>query len=79
MKAYKGTGTYIGGTGKFTGIQGSGELTRINVCPVANGTLQGYNRVKINISFLNPIKVNLVKSNGRVSNGPAFFIAAFSP
>jgi hypothetical protein len=46
LKAYKGTVTYIGGTGKFTGIQGSGELTRINVRPVAKGTLQGYNRVR---------------------------------
>ena len=44
--AGKGVVTYIGGTGKFTGIQGSGEFTRINVRPIAEGTLQGYNRVK---------------------------------
>ena len=42
----KGTVTYVGGTGKFAGIQGSGEFTRINVRPAAEGTLQGYNRVK---------------------------------
>jgi hypothetical protein len=42
----KGTVTYVGGTGKFTGIQGSGEFSRINVRPIAEGTLQGYNRVK---------------------------------
>ena len=42
----KGTVTYVGGTGKFTGIQGSGEFTRIRVRPAADGTLQGYNRVK---------------------------------
>jgi hypothetical protein len=44
--AGKGVVTYIGGTGKFTGIQGSGEFIRINVRPIAEGTLQGYNRVK---------------------------------
>jgi len=42
----KGTVTYVGGTGKFIGIQGSGEFTRIVVRPAAEGTLQGYNRVK---------------------------------
>jgi len=42
----KGTVTYVGGTGKFIGIQGSGEFTRIGVRPAAEGTLQGYNRVK---------------------------------
>jgi hypothetical protein len=42
----KGTVTYVGGTGKFIGIQGSGEFTRIGVRPATEGTLQGYNRVK---------------------------------
>ena len=41
-----GTVTYVGGTGKFTGIQGSGDFTRIMVRPAAEGTLQGYQRVK---------------------------------
>ena len=42
----KGTVTYVGGTGKFAGIQGSGEFSRIGVRPAAEGTFQGYNRVK---------------------------------
>jgi len=42
----KGTVTYVGGTGKFTGIQGNGEFSRISVRPAAEGTHQGYNRVK---------------------------------
>ncbi len=42
----KGTVMYVGGTGKFAGIQGSGEFSRISVRPAAEGTLQGYNRVK---------------------------------
>jgi hypothetical protein len=42
----KGTVTYVGGTGKFIGIQGSGEFSRITVRPAAEGTLQGYNKVK---------------------------------
>jgi len=44
--AGKGTVTYVGGTGKFIGIQGSGKFTRISVRPAAEGTLQGYNRVE---------------------------------
>ena len=42
----KGTYTVVGGTGKFVGIQGSGEFTRIDVRPAAEGTLQGYSRNK---------------------------------
>jgi hypothetical protein len=42
----KGTVTYVGGTGKFIGIQGNGEFSRISVRPAAEGTVQGYNRVK---------------------------------
>jgi len=42
----KGTVTYVGGTGKFTGIQGGGEFTRMTVRPAAEGTSQGFNRVK---------------------------------
>jgi hypothetical protein len=38
--------TYVGGTGKFIGIQGNGEFSRISVRPAAEGTVQGYNRVK---------------------------------
>jgi hypothetical protein len=42
----KGTYTVVGGTGKLVGIQGSGEFTRIDVRPAAEGTLQGYARNK---------------------------------
>ncbi len=36
----KGTFTYVGGTGKMAGITGSGEFTRVNVRPAAEGTSQ---------------------------------------
>ena len=42
----KGTYTYVGGTGKMTGIQGGGELTIFTLRPAAEGTFQGYNRSK---------------------------------
>jgi len=42
----KGTYTYVGGTGKMTGIQGSGEFTDFPLRPAAEGTFQGYNRFK---------------------------------
>jgi len=44
----KGTSTWIGGTGKMTGIEGPNEWIRIMVRPAAEGTLQGYNKVKGN-------------------------------
>lgn len=37
----KATFTYVGGTGKLTDIEGSGEWTNITVRPVAEGTIQG--------------------------------------
>jgi len=42
----KGTFTVVGGTGKLVGIQGSGEFTRIDLRPAAEGTIQGYVRGK---------------------------------
>lgn len=42
----KGTSTIVGGTGKLTGIQGSSEYTDIAVRPAAEGTFQGYSRIK---------------------------------
>jgi len=36
-KTGKGTLTYVGGTGKFVGIQGSGEFTRYHLGPPAKG------------------------------------------
>jgi hypothetical protein len=42
----KGTFKYVGGTGKLSGLQGGGEFTRISLRPSAEGTIQGYNKVK---------------------------------
>jgi hypothetical protein len=42
----KGTYTLVGGTGKMTGIQGGGESTDFTLRPAAEGTFQGYTRVK---------------------------------
>ena len=41
-----GTGKIIGGTGKFSGIQGSLEYTRQNMRPVADGTHQAISKGK---------------------------------
>jgi hypothetical protein len=38
----KGTFSWVGGTGKLTGLEGSGEFTRFHVHPAAEGTFQGY-------------------------------------
>ena len=42
----KGSYTYVGGTGKMTGIQSSGEFSDFALRPAAEGTFQGYNRFK---------------------------------
>ncbi|HXX36305.1 MAG TPA: hypothetical protein VEM15_17685 [Thermodesulfobacteriota bacterium] len=42
----KGTSTFVGGTGKLTGIQGGGEYTEFFVRPAAEGTFQGVTRSK---------------------------------
>jgi hypothetical protein len=38
-KTGKGTTTYVGGTGKFAGIQGSGEFTRYMLQPIKKGAV----------------------------------------
>ena len=53
---YKGTGelgggsngtyTWTGGTGKFSGIEGGGEYTTINLPPAGEDTFQGYSKLK---------------------------------
>ncbi len=43
-QAAKGTFTIVGGTGKMTGITGSGEFTRTSVRPVAEGGSLSYAR-----------------------------------
>jgi len=47
-KTGKGTFTYVGGTGKFVGIQGSGEFTRHNLRPPVKGFGASLNVVKHN-------------------------------
>jgi len=42
-----GTGKLIGGTGKFSGIQGTMEYTRRNMRPVADGTHQAISKYKM--------------------------------
>lgn len=43
----EGTTTFIGGTGKCAGIQGSGEFTRHSLRPASEGISQSYNKLKI--------------------------------
>jgi hypothetical protein len=47
-KSAKGTVTYVGGTGKFAGIQGSGEFTRHGLRPPTKGMLAGFAVAKTN-------------------------------
>ena len=47
-KPGKGTFTYVGGTGKFVGIQGSGEFTRNSLRPPAKGFRASLTVVKSN-------------------------------
>ena len=42
----KGTYSWAGGTGKIAGIEGGGEYTNINLPPSAEGTFQGYSKLK---------------------------------
>ena len=47
-KSSKGTLTYVGGTGKFVGIQGSGEFTRYMLRPPAKGMIAAFSVSKTN-------------------------------
>jgi len=42
----KGTSEYVGGTGKFAGITGSGEFERFSLKAYQQGTIQGYVKAK---------------------------------
>ena len=42
----EGTLTFVGGTGKFVGIQGSGTFTTFSLQPAAEGTTQAYTKSK---------------------------------
>ena len=44
-KPAKGTWTYVGGTGKYEGITGGGELIRISGRPAKEGTFQSNNMI----------------------------------
>ena len=45
--ATKGTGAFVGGTGKMTGITGGGEWSRNMVRPAAEGTFQSVSTAKL--------------------------------
>jgi hypothetical protein len=53
-KETNGTGKIIGGTGKFTGIQGSMEYTRRLLRPVADGTHQAISKYKGSWKIVEP-------------------------
>jgi len=42
-----GTMTFIGGTGKYSGIQGGTEYVQYSLRPAAEGIAQGYNKSKV--------------------------------
>ena len=45
-KSAKGTFTFVGGTGKFVGIQGGGEFTRNSLRPPAEGVFASFSVTK---------------------------------
>ena len=51
-----GTGKIIGGTGKFTGIEGGIEYTRTGLRPVADGTHQAVSKFKGSYKIVEPKK-----------------------
>ena len=51
-----GTGKILGGTGRFTGIQGGIEYTRTNLRPVADGTHQAVSKFKGSWKIVEPKK-----------------------
>jgi len=55
-KTGKGTITYVGGTGKFVGIQGSGEFTRYILRPPAKGFGASFSVDKSNWKIVEPKK-----------------------
>jgi len=53
---YKGTFTYVGGTGKVSGIQGGGEFTRYSLQPPAKGKFASFSVSKSNWKIVEPKK-----------------------
>ena len=52
----KGTLTYVGGTGKLSGIQGGGEFTRYSLQPPAKGKTASFSVTKSNWKIVEPKK-----------------------
>jgi hypothetical protein len=52
----KGTFTYVGGTGKFSGIEGGGEFTRYTLQPPAEGKSAAFSVTKANWKIVEPKK-----------------------
>ena len=55
-KTGKGTFTYVGGTGKFVGLQGGGEFTRHTLRPPAKGFGASFSVSKSNWKIVEPKK-----------------------
>ena len=53
---YKGTFTYVGGTGKVSGIQGGGEFTRYTLQPPAKGKFASFSVSKSHWKIIAPKK-----------------------
>jgi len=53
---YKGTFTYVGGTGKVSGIQGAGEFTRYSLQPPAKGKFASFSVSKSHWKIVEPKK-----------------------
>ncbi len=53
---YKGTFTYVGGTGKVSGIQGGGEFTRYSLQPPAKGKVASFSVSKSHWKIVEPKK-----------------------
>ena len=51
---YKGTFTYVGGTGKVSGIQGGGEFTRYTLQPPAKGKFASFSVTKSHWKIVEP-------------------------
>jgi hypothetical protein len=54
LKETNGTGKIIGGTGKFTGIQGNMEYTRHGFRPVSEGTTQAISKYRGSWKIVEP-------------------------
>jgi hypothetical protein len=51
---FKGTFTYVGGTGKVSGIQGGGEYTRYSLRPPTEGKFASFSMSKSEWKIVEP-------------------------